>query len=159
MSDNLAKDLSTEEIRETAMVDLAYDIFSEKGEPIVFRTLMDQISEMKGFSKGQSNHYMAQLYTEINIDGRFICVGKSLWGIRAWYPTDQATDSAVAQNVKDDYTDEDEDELYDEDAPFNVDNEETEEDDFDDDAADFDEEEDEEGFDDDDEEELDEDED
>ncbi|SFS35303.1 DNA-directed RNA polymerase subunit delta [Marininema halotolerans] len=145
MPENLAKNLPLEEIRETAMVDLAYDIFREKGEPILFRTLMDQISKMKGFTKDQLNHYMAQLYTEINIDGRFICVGKSLWGLRAWYPTEQATDSAVAQNVKDDFTDEDEDELYDEEAPFDIDNEDSGEEDYDGDEADFEEEE-EEGF-------------
>ncbi|MFC4077315.1 DNA-directed RNA polymerase subunit delta [Salinithrix halophila] len=121
MPDNLAEKLSTEEIRETAMVDLAYNILKKKGEPVLYRDLMNEVSQLKGFSTGEIKHYIAQLYTEINIDGRFICVGKSLWGLRRWYPTEQATDSAVAQNVKDDYSDEDlnEEDLFgEEDSPF-----------------------------------------
>lgn len=114
MSEQLAEQMSPEEIRETAMVDLAFYILKEKGEPTLYRNLMQEVAEMKGFSQDEVDHYVAQLYTEMNIDGRFICVGKSLWGLRTWYPTDQATDSAVAQNVKDDYSDElDEEELYD----------------------------------------------
>lgn len=60
---------------------------------------------------------IAQLYTEINIDGRFICVGKSLWGLKRWYPTEQATDAAVAQNVKEDDSDELEEDPFDEEDP------------------------------------------
>ncbi|KYQ86158.1 MULTISPECIES: DNA-directed RNA polymerase subunit delta [Thermoactinomyces] len=111
MSDNLA----VERVRETAMVDLAYDLLKQKGEAMLYRDIMDEVSSMKGFTKEEAEHYIAQLYTEINIDGRFVCVGRNLWGLREWYPTDQATDSAVAANVKEDdeYHDLDE-ELFDE---------------------------------------------
>ncbi|OYD07982.1 DNA-directed RNA polymerase subunit delta [Paludifilum halophilum] len=102
MPGHLAEKLSDEEVQETAMVDLAFHILKEKGEPILYRNLMEAVSGLKGFSEEEEKEYMAQLYTEVNIDGRFICVGKSLWGLRRWYPTEQATDSAVAQNVKDD---------------------------------------------------------
>lgn len=107
--------LTAEKIAETAMVDLAYDLLKDKGEPMLYLDMMNEIAKMKGFSKAEIEQYIAQLYTEVNIDGRFICVGRSLWGIRDWYPTEQATDSAVAANVKDDYLDEDEDELFEED--------------------------------------------
>ncbi|MDR6225479.1 DNA-directed RNA polymerase subunit delta [Desmospora profundinema] len=114
MSEQLAKQMSPDEIRETAMVDLAFHMLKEKGEPILYRNLMQEVAQLKGFTEEQINHYISQLYTEMNIDGRFICVGKSLWGLRGWYPTEQATDSAVAQNVKDDYSDElDEEDLFD----------------------------------------------
>ncbi|MGI6473220.1 MAG: DNA-directed RNA polymerase subunit delta [Thermoactinomyces vulgaris] len=104
-----------ERVRETAMVDLAYDLLKQKGEAMLYRDIMDEVSSMKGFTKEEAEHYIAQLYTEINIDGRFVCVGRNLWGLREWYPTDQATDSAVAANVKEDdeYHDLDE-ELFDE---------------------------------------------
>nr|WP_232333935.1 DNA-directed RNA polymerase subunit delta [Thermoactinomyces intermedius] len=97
------------------MVDLAYDLLKKKGEAMLYRDIMDEVSSMKGFTKEEAEHYIAQLYTEINIDGRFVCVGRNLWGLREWYPTDQATDSAVAANVKEDdeYHDLDED-LFDE---------------------------------------------
>lgn len=115
MPDNLAQ-MNEEEIWETAMVDFAFHILQEKGEPMLYREIMQKIAKLKGFSEEDVNRLIAQLYTEINIDGRFICVGKSLWGLKRWYPTEQATDSAVAQNVKDDDSDEDleEEDLFEE---------------------------------------------
>ncbi|KFZ40326.1 DNA-directed RNA polymerase subunit delta [Thermoactinomyces vulgaris] len=115
MCPNLSDNLAVERVRETAMVDLAYDLLKQKGEAMLYRDIMDEVSSMKGFTKEEAEHYIAQLYTEINIDGRFVCVGRNLWGLREWYPTDQATDSAVAANVKEDdeYHDLDE-ELFDE---------------------------------------------
>ncbi|EGK10397.1 DNA-directed RNA polymerase subunit delta [Kroppenstedtia eburnea] len=112
---NLAE-LNEEDIRETAMVDIAYHILHEKGEPLLYREIMGEIAGLKGFSEEETQRLIAQLYTEINIDGRFICVGKSLWGLKQWYPTEQATDSAVAQNVKED-VDELEEDLFDEEEP------------------------------------------
>jgi DNA-directed RNA polymerase subunit delta len=98
---------------EAAMVDLAYDVLKEKNEPMLYRDIMNGVARRKDFTEEEISKYITQLYTEINIDGRFVCVGRSLWGIRDWYPTEQATDSVVAANVKDDYLgDELEDELY-----------------------------------------------
>jgi DNA-directed RNA polymerase subunit delta len=93
----------TEKIRETAMVDLAYEYLKSTGEPQLYRIIMDVIANQKGFTKQEIEQYIAQLYTEINIDGRFVCVGRSLWGLKHWYPIEQSTDSAIVANVKDDY--------------------------------------------------------
>jgi DNA-directed RNA polymerase subunit delta len=103
----------TEKIRETAMVDLAYDYLKSKGEPQLYRVILDSIANQKGFTQEDIERYIAQLYTEINIDGRFVCVGRSLWGLKHWYPIEQATDSAIVANVKDDYDAElDDDDLF-----------------------------------------------
>lgn len=107
--------LTDREVQETAMVDLAFYILKEKGEPILYRELMEEIVKLKGFSEEEKAFYIAQLFTEINIDGRFVCVGKSLWGLKSWYPMEQTTDSAVAQNVKDDEGEENEDFFVEED--------------------------------------------
>jgi DNA-directed RNA polymerase subunit delta len=115
---NLSDNLAIEKIRETAMVDLAYDILKRKGEPMLYQNIMREVANMKEFTEEDIEKYIAQLYTEVNIDGRFICVGRSLWGLRAWYPTEQATDSAVAANVKDDYIDDEEEEIFDEEKEY-----------------------------------------
>jgi DNA-directed RNA polymerase subunit delta len=109
---SLSDNLLAEKIAETSMVDLAYQILKERGEPLLYLDLLKEIAKLKGFSEEEIEKYIAQLYTDINIDGRFICVGRNLWGLRAWYPTEQATDSAIAANVKDDFDDEYDDELY-----------------------------------------------
>lgn len=115
MSDNLAVQLTEEELQEMPMVDLGYMILQSKGEPMLYRELLQEVARLKGFSEEEMMRYIAQLYTEINIDGRFVCVGRSLWGLKHWYPTEQTTDSAVAGNIKDDYDDEElDEELYEE---------------------------------------------
>jgi DNA-directed RNA polymerase subunit delta len=115
MSENLAVQLSDEELREIPMVDLVHKILQSKGEPMLYRDLLQEVARLKGFSEEETMRYIAQLYTEINIDGRFVCVGRSLWGLKHWYPTEQTTDSAVAGNIKDDFDDEDlDEELYEE---------------------------------------------
>ena len=115
VSENLAAQLTEEELREMPMVDLVHKILQSKGEPMLYRDLLQEVARLKGFSEEETMRYIAQLFTEINIDGRFVCVGRSLWGLKHWYPTEQTTDSAVAGNIKDDFDDEDlDEELYEE---------------------------------------------
>ncbi|MBD1372069.1 DNA-directed RNA polymerase subunit delta [Hazenella sp. IB182357] len=112
MSDKLA----TERTVETAMVDLTYDLLKNKKEPLDFHDIMTQVSKMKQFTKQDVENYISQLYTEMNIDGRFVAVSRTLWGLKEWYALDQTTDSAVAANVKDDYEEEEfEEEEFEED--------------------------------------------
>jgi DNA-directed RNA polymerase subunit delta len=119
MSGEMAKAQVTEKIRETAMVDLAYDQLKSSGEPMLYRDILNTIAKQKGFTKDDVERYIAQLYTEINIDGRFVCVGRSLWGLKHWYPIETSTDSAIVANVKDDYdADLDDDDLFGSDDDF-----------------------------------------
>ncbi len=97
MGDNLV----AERIRETSMVDHAYILLKQKGDPMLYTDLMKQIAEIKGFTQEEINRYISQLYTDINIDGRFICVGRGLWGLKQWYPTEMSTDSAITAHLKD----------------------------------------------------------
>jgi DNA-directed RNA polymerase subunit delta len=104
MSDNLV----AERIRETSMVDHAYILLKQKGEPMQYTDLMRQISEIKGFTQAEVDRYISQLYTDINIDGRFVCVGRGLWGLKQWYPTEMSTDSAITAHLKDSLDDDEE---------------------------------------------------
>lgn len=100
-------------IQERPMVDIAYDLLKNKGDSMIYSEIMKQVATQKGFSQSEQKKMMAQLYTEINIDGRFVCVGRNLWGLKHWFPLEQSSDSAVAANVKeDDYAEE---EIFDED--------------------------------------------
>lgn len=102
----MAKELASLELSnvdpEMPMVDLAYELLKQTEDPVYYRDLMKKIAEIKGFNEETMLSYMAQLYTEINIDGRFICVGPSLWGLKERHTLEQATDAAVAASVRDD---------------------------------------------------------
>ena len=54
---------------------------------------MAEIAKIKGLSEQNVMQVIAQLYTEINIDGRFACVGTNLWGLKRWYPVEKSDDA------------------------------------------------------------------
>lgn len=96
------------------MVDITYKLLEDKGEPMIFMDIMKEVAKRKGLTQSQADELLAQLFTEINIDGRFVCVGRNLWGLKHWFPVEQSSDSAVAANVKDDDEDLDEEEYEEE---------------------------------------------
>jgi DNA-directed RNA polymerase subunit delta len=163
--------LSPEEIQEMSMIELAYEILASKKQAISFKELLEEISQLLNLSEEQVSEKIAQFYTELNIDGRFISIGENRWGLKAWYRYEQIDDETTPQikskkkKAKILYGDEDdldidefddlddEDLVYDDLDVFEDDEEEVldEEEDFDglDDEEDFDDEllEDEEDFD------------
>ncbi|WP_280516894.1 DNA-directed RNA polymerase subunit delta [Lederbergia sp. NSJ-179] len=86
---------SKEELQEMALIELAFQIFKEKGEAISFQELLDEIGANLGLSKNEMQEKMVQFYTDLNIDGRFMTLGENRWGLREWYPMDQIDEEVV----------------------------------------------------------------
>jgi len=107
-------DLTKEEILETSMVDLAYKSLDEKGEPMSYQDILTEVSKLKGFTEEDIERYIAQLYTDLNVDGRFVLVGRNLWGIKRWYPIEQ-TNNFIVPGLKDEFEEDLEETLLDED--------------------------------------------
>jgi DNA-directed RNA polymerase subunit delta len=108
--------LDSEKIREMPMVDLAYELLKSANTPFYYRELMIEIAKMRGLTDSQVTDVIAQLYTEINIDGRFACVGSNVWGLKRWYPVERSDDpmngGAKRPRIINDDDDEDDDDLY-----------------------------------------------
>lgn len=85
--------IDPEKVHEIPMVDLAFEILRASGEPFYYRDLMNEVAKLRGLSEEEINQVIAQLYTEINIDGRFACVGSNLWGLKRWYPVERSEDA------------------------------------------------------------------
>lgn len=105
------------EIQQMPLVELAFEILKAKKEPLYFRDIMKEIEEIRNLSEEQSNEVIARVYTEINIDGRFICIGQNVWGLNRWYPTDKVADRLsgkkfVRKTTGDAFGDDDEDEEF-----------------------------------------------
>lgn len=119
MSAEYVLKLNSEKIREMPMVDLAFEVLKAANTPFYYRDLMNEIAKLRGFTEEQINEVIAQLYTEINIDGRFACVGSNVWGLKRWYPVERDTDGSVAtagkrpRIINDD--DDDDEDLFNED--------------------------------------------
>jgi DNA-directed RNA polymerase subunit delta len=88
-----------DQAKEIPMVDVAFEILRAVNTPFYYRDLMKEIAKFKGLSNEEATEVMAQVYTEINIDGRFACVGQNLWGLKRWYPVEKG-DEAVTGGAK-----------------------------------------------------------
>ena len=102
---------SQEQLREMSFVELAYLLLCEKKQTMSFQEMVEQLVAIKGLSENEVSARLAQFYTDLNVDGRFICIGETAWGLRAWYPYDQTEDEAVPvervkkKKVADDFDD------------------------------------------------------
>jgi len=107
--------IPTAQAKELPMVDLAFEVLKAANTPFYYRDLMMEIAKIKEFSDDQVMQVIAQLYTEINVDGRFACVGSNLWGLKRWYPVDNKSDemgSAKRPRIINDEDDDLDDEDY-----------------------------------------------
>lgn len=87
--------LTPEQIRETSLVDLALEWLRATNKPHYYRDLMNELARLRGLSEEEVNDVIARLYTEINMDGRFLCIGNNVWGLKRWYPTDKTAEKSV----------------------------------------------------------------
>ncbi|KEQ23655.1 DNA-directed RNA polymerase subunit delta [Paenibacillus tyrfis] len=113
---NLLLKIGAEQAKEMPMVDLAFELLKAANTPYYYRDLMAEIAKIKGLSDDEVMQVIAQLYTEINIDGRFACVGTNLWGLKRWYPVEKSEDSVGSGKrpriINDEDDDLDDEELY-----------------------------------------------
>ena len=92
MSSEYPLKITTEQAREMPMVDLAFELLKSANTPFYYRDLIMEIAKIRGLSQEEINQVIAQVYTEINIDGRFACVGSNMWGLKRWYPVERSED-------------------------------------------------------------------
>lgn len=116
MSAQYTLKVGAEQAKEMPMVDLAFELLKAANTPFYYRDLMAEIAKIKGLSEDEVMQVIAQLYTEINIDGRFACVGTNLWGLKRWYPVEKSEDAVGSGKrpriINDDDDDLDEEDLY-----------------------------------------------
>lgn len=116
MSAQYTLKISAEKAKEMPMVDLAFELLKAANTPFYYRDLMNEIAKIKGLSEEEVMQVIALLYTEINIDGRFACVGTNLWGLKRWYPVEKSEDSVGSAKrpriINDDDDDLDDEDLF-----------------------------------------------
>lgn len=112
MSSPYTLKIDAEQAKEMPMVDLAFEVLKASKNPYYYRDLMQEIAKIKGLTDEQVMQVIAQLYTEINIDGRFACVGTNLWGLKRWYPVEKSEDSVGSAKHPRIINDDDDDDDY-----------------------------------------------
>lgn len=128
---------SKTELREMSLVEVAHAVLLETKEPFYYRDLMNRVAALRQMGREEVDESIARLYTDINIDGRFLCIGDNVWGLKRWYPLERTTERGASKRFvrKDVHEAEDEDsededseadeiELLDEEPPFVYEDEE-----------------------------------
>ncbi len=89
--------LTEEQVKEMSLIEIATALFNEQKQSVTFDELITEIKKINGFTDADLKGKLSQFYTDLNIDGRFICIGENQWGLRAWYPYDQIEEETTPQ--------------------------------------------------------------
>ncbi|PFK46592.1 DNA-directed RNA polymerase subunit delta [Bacillus cereus] len=91
------KKYSPEELKEFSMIEVVHSVLEDKRQATSFNDLVQEIAQVLGLTQEQVAAKIAQFYTDLNIDGRFINLGENRWGIRSWYPYEQIDEEILPQ--------------------------------------------------------------
>ena len=78
--------------------DIAYRILKESKNDIYFRDLLTAVLTEKKVPSYLMTPAMAELHTQINMDSRFVHMGKGMWGLVEWSPQQLSGRSAVEKD-------------------------------------------------------------
>lgn len=116
------------------MLDVAYRIVKASDKPVEFKELAEKVAAELGFSEDEKKARIAQFYTNLSIDGRFVVLTDNYWTLREKVPyKDAHIDMTDAYSDTDDDSD---DEDTEEELGQENDDDSEQENDFDNEDAD-----------------------
>ncbi len=65
-----------------AMIDIAFDSLKAKNKAVVFINLWNEVCEAAGFTQAQAEDNIAQFYSDLSLDDRFVCIEGNQWDLR-----------------------------------------------------------------------------
>lgn len=83
-------------------IEAAISILRQAGKAMYFRDLINEVFEVRGIRTRSAAQAMAEVHTQINMDSRFVHLGKGMWGLVEWVPqrgSKQVDEPAVADSV------------------------------------------------------------
>lgn len=90
----------------SSMLTEAFNLLNESKTPLSFNELAKKVGEKLGFTDSELKSKIAQFYTNLSLDGRFVVLSNNFWDLRSRVSYDKVhIDMNDAYN--DDYSDED----------------------------------------------------
>ena len=110
------KDLSAEKIKEMSLIDLCFAYMVEEGiEKLNIYDFLDYIKPLRNVDEEEFTAQAAYFYTDLNLDGRFVCVEDGSWKLRDSLFVEDIKNFVEPSVQKFEIDEEDMDELGDED--------------------------------------------
>ncbi|MDF9824311.1 DNA-directed RNA polymerase subunit delta [Breznakia sp. PF5-3] len=91
------------------MIDIAFDILSNKKESMVFIELWNNVSEEKGLTETQKEDKIAQFYTDLSLDGRFVNMQDNKWDLKSRHRLEEVKKVSAEELIDDEEDEVDED--------------------------------------------------
>lgn len=105
-----------------SMLDIAFELLSKKKKPTPFLKLWEEISQIEGLTQAQQDDRIAQFFSDLCLDNRFVNMGENKWDLRSRH-----TFSEVVIDTDEIMVDENDDEEFDEENVEEEDEEKEEE--------------------------------
>lgn len=70
---------------EKSLVDLAYDVVSENTKPVPFGDVWKEVIKRAGLEEATANNGIAEFYTGLTFDGRFVKKEGNCWDLKSRY--------------------------------------------------------------------------
>jgi DNA-directed RNA polymerase subunit delta len=88
-----------------SMIDIAYQVVSDNPGSLPFIDLWTAVSKDMGFNQVQFEDNIAQFYTDLSLDGRFLNMSGNTWDLRSRHKYSESvldTDSIALDEDSDD---------------------------------------------------------
>ncbi|RKD23236.1 DNA-directed RNA polymerase subunit delta [Ammoniphilus oxalaticus] len=95
--------------QDVALVDISYEVLNQANKSMTYREIFQNAAQLKGLTDEELMNLIPQVYTEMNLDGRFICISPGQWGLKKWYTSEAIEESVEALARKKGIDDDDED--------------------------------------------------
>lgn len=66
--------------------DRAVEVLQRGRRPLHYRDLIRRVIRAQDGADDATPHRMAAVYTQLNVDSRFVYHGQGIWGLSAWEP-------------------------------------------------------------------------
>lgn len=88
-----------------SMIDVAYELMVKKKKAVVFLKLWEDVSTMMSFTPQQEEDNIAQFYSDLSLDDRFVCIGDNKWDLKSRHKFSEVvvdTDELLIEETDDD---------------------------------------------------------
>ena len=94
-----------------SMIEVAYQVLTNNNGAMPFVDLWKDVSQEMGFTQTQFEDNIAQFYTDLSLDGRFLNMSQNTWDLRSRHTYSESVMDTDSIAIDEDDEDEEESEL------------------------------------------------
>ena len=94
-----------------SMIEVAYQVLTNNNGAMPFDDLWKDVSQEMGFTQTQFEDNIAQFYTDLSLDGRFLNMSQNTWDLRSRHTYSESVMDTDSIAIDEDDEDEEESEL------------------------------------------------